>query len=410
MKRAVYAGSFDPPTNGHLWMIAQASKMFDEVIVAIGINPDKKYTFTTKERIDMLKKSFIYNNVKVDTFDNEFLVRYAEKVNAQYIIRGIRSQIDFEYEKQMRNVNTEISPKVDTIFLIPPRDLADISSSFVKGLIGPLGWESMIEKYVPPSVASKIFEKNGCKPKKESKNITLKTICEYYNNNNLPYHNWGHIEHCIREYEDIKILCEDPISVWLALLYHDSVYDTIGVNNEERSARLFLKDFPNYPNRFKVQTMIEATKRHDVIDSTIIGENNDLAYVIDIDLAILGSDYKTYNNYVKSIREEFDCYGDEEFYKGRMRFLTKYLEKENIYHTKYFRNKYEEKARDNMLTEYSNIKGKVQPEVNLHRRYGMNEWMKCIHCEGVLDTGELRDNPKTEIVKCRNCGRVEEIK
>jgi pantetheine-phosphate adenylyltransferase len=159
MKRAVYAGSFDPVTNGHLWIIRQASQLFDEVIVSIGINPDKKYTFTLEERIEMLAKSIPHSNVRVDTFENDFLVRYADKINAKYIIRGIRSQIDFEYEKQMRNVNTEITERVETVFFIPPRDLADISSSFVKGLVGPEGWEVILRKYVPLGVFEKFAKK-----------------------------------------------------------------------------------------------------------------------------------------------------------------------------------------------------------------------------------------------------------
>lgn len=151
--KVVYAGSFDPITVGHLWVIEQAIKMFDEVIIAIGVNPDKKYMFTLDERLDMLKKIIPENeHIKIDTFTNEYLIKYAQKVEANYIVRGIRSQIDFEYEKQMCNVNRDFSPFTGTVFLIPPAQYIDISSNFVKGLVGPEGWENIIGRYVPDIV------------------------------------------------------------------------------------------------------------------------------------------------------------------------------------------------------------------------------------------------------------------
>ena len=96
MKKGVYAGSFDPPTNGHLWMIEQGAKLFGEVIVTIGINPDKKYTFSLNERVEMLRNiTKKCQNITVDSFQSQFLVNYAESVQAGYILRGIRSESDY---------------------------------------------------------------------------------------------------------------------------------------------------------------------------------------------------------------------------------------------------------------------------------------------------------------------------
>lgn len=165
MRKAVYAGSFDPITNGHIWMIKQGTKLFDKLVVAIGVNPEKGYTFTVEERLKMIKNAIKdHQNVTVDCFENQFLVNYAASINAQYILRGIRSQADYEYERGMRQVNGDFRSGVSTVFLMPPREYAEVSSSLVKGLIGPLGWQDIVKTYVPKSVFQSIVEKNKNTP------------------------------------------------------------------------------------------------------------------------------------------------------------------------------------------------------------------------------------------------------
>ena len=130
MKKAIYAGSFDPPTNGHLWMIEQGARLFGELIVAIGVNPDKEYTFSLDERVEVLKNiTRKCQNIRIDTFENQFLVDYARSVGAAYILRGIRSESDYEYERAMRNINSDLDPNIVTVFLMPPREIAEINSS-----------------------------------------------------------------------------------------------------------------------------------------------------------------------------------------------------------------------------------------------------------------------------------------
>lgn len=165
-RSAVYAGSFDPLTIGHLWMIEQGAQLFDKLVVAIGINPDKKYAFTLDERLQMLRASTKqYKNVKVEAYSNQFLITYAQSIGATFILRGIRSQTDYEYERVMRNINGDLDQHITTIFLMPPRGIAEVSSSMVKGLIGPEGWEKIVKDYVPKAVFDKLVKAYHAQPK-----------------------------------------------------------------------------------------------------------------------------------------------------------------------------------------------------------------------------------------------------
>lgn len=162
MARAVYAGSFDPPTNGHMYMIQEGAQLFDELVVSIGVNPDKQSTFDLETRLRLLRSvTDGMQHVRVDSFENQFLIRYAAKLGARYILRGIRNGQDFTYEQSMRHVNADLEPDVSTVFLIPPRQLAETSSSFVKGLVGPRGWREVVETFVPPPVFQRLLDLYG---------------------------------------------------------------------------------------------------------------------------------------------------------------------------------------------------------------------------------------------------------
>ncbi len=162
MRTAVYAGSFDPPTNGHLWMIQQGLEMFDNLIVATGSNPSKSYSFTVEERLELLRLSTPESKrLVIAHFDNRYLVDYAKKMGAKYILRGIRSPNDYEYERVMRHINSDMAPQITTVFLMPPRDIAELSSNMIKGLIGPKGWEETVHRYVPEPVFRSLAARGG---------------------------------------------------------------------------------------------------------------------------------------------------------------------------------------------------------------------------------------------------------
>jgi pantetheine-phosphate adenylyltransferase len=158
-KFGVYAGSFDPLTIGHLWMIEQGVGLFERLAVAVGLNPDKKYSFSLEERLDMLRESTRqFPNVSVASFSNRYLIRYAQSVGATHILRGIRTESDYEFERTMRNINGDLDPVICTVFLMPPRGIAEVSSSMVRGLIGPIGWQKIIRKYVPEPVYKRLLK------------------------------------------------------------------------------------------------------------------------------------------------------------------------------------------------------------------------------------------------------------
>ena len=155
----VYAGSFDPLTIGHLWMIEQGVGLFDRLVVAIGINPEKRYTFSLEDRLRMLAESLRpFKNVEITSYSNSYLIDYAQEIGASHILRGIRSVGDFEYERTMRNINGDLDPTICSVFLMPPRDIAEVSSSMVKGLVGPNGWRKVVRKYVPAPVFQHILK------------------------------------------------------------------------------------------------------------------------------------------------------------------------------------------------------------------------------------------------------------
>ena len=134
MKRAVFPGSFDPITIGHIDIINKGLQIFDELIIGIGENNDKKYMFSLEKRFEIIKSIFAkQNNVKVQTYKG-LTVDFCKKNNSNFIIRGLRNPSDFEYEKTITQTNTDIS-NIETVFFLATKENLNISSSVVRELI-----------------------------------------------------------------------------------------------------------------------------------------------------------------------------------------------------------------------------------------------------------------------------------
>lgn len=134
MKKAIYPGSFDPITNGHLDILSRAVKVFDEVIILVAVNPNKHFNFSPKERVEMIKEAVKdYPHVKVDYYDG-LTVEYAKKHGATHLIRGLRAVSDFEYEFQLASANEYVDSTIDMVFFMARGDKSFISSSAIMEL------------------------------------------------------------------------------------------------------------------------------------------------------------------------------------------------------------------------------------------------------------------------------------
>jgi pantetheine-phosphate adenylyltransferase len=156
MRRAIYPGSFDPVTNGHLDVIERARKLFDEVIVAVAHNDEKQALFSLAERLELLKGSIgTTNNVRIAQFDG-LLVDFAAAEKASAVIRGLRAVSDFEFEFQMALMNRKLNTNVETIFLMPKEDYTYLSSRIIKE-IARLGGD--VSSFVPSVVGQALARK-----------------------------------------------------------------------------------------------------------------------------------------------------------------------------------------------------------------------------------------------------------
>ena len=156
MKTAVYPGSFDPITNGHLDIVERSAEMFDNIVIAIFINPNKKPLFSVEERLELIREVTRHlPNVQVDSFQG-LLSDYARQRSAKVIIRGLRAVSDFEYEFQMALMNKKLNPNVETIFMSSSSKNIYISSTIIKE-VSSLG--GSISGLVPRVVENRLMEK-----------------------------------------------------------------------------------------------------------------------------------------------------------------------------------------------------------------------------------------------------------
>ena len=158
MTIAIYPGSFDPITNGHLDILKSGAEIFDKVIIAVSYNMNKKSFLTVDERVSLIEKSIKHlPNVEVDSFEG-LTVDYAKEKGADILLRGLRTSFDFEYELQLSQTNSSLSPNLKTVFLITKPEYNFISSSMVREVLTNKG---SISKFVPSIVEEYLIKNYG---------------------------------------------------------------------------------------------------------------------------------------------------------------------------------------------------------------------------------------------------------
>jgi len=159
IRTALYPGSFDPLTNGHLDILKRAVQMYDKVIVTVAVNNQKKSVFTGEERIELIRNTIkdfdLAGQVEVEQFTG-LLIDFARKKNITVILRGVRQISDFEYEFRMALTNRRLAPEIDTVFLMPDEQLTFISATIVKEIAL---WGGDLSSFVPDNVAAALHKK-----------------------------------------------------------------------------------------------------------------------------------------------------------------------------------------------------------------------------------------------------------
>ena len=329
MKRAIYAGSFDPLTKGHEWVIKESCKIFDEVIVVIASNRQKSNFLTLPEKqasLEALSKSL---PIKVYILDNEYLAAFAKREGVNHLVRGIRNSLDMEYEKTIERVNLQINPNLQTVYLMPPASLGEISSSLVKSLMGFPGWMKTISTMVNETVLSLLLTNIHKKDlqvqwnKVSNNQKWFNKILSLYSEPHRYYHNTTHLQNLFKNLElIIKDSTDESILIY-SIFFHDLIYNPQSKTNEENSAALWVEfakeEFLSQYLTDVVYETILATKFH----------NNQTKYPIsdkflDLDLAILGSSPAEFIAYEDAIRLEYRFVPDAHYETERTKIMKSF--------------------------------------------------------------------------------------
>jgi pantetheine-phosphate adenylyltransferase len=378
MKKIGFSGTLDPITNGHMWVIAEARSMAEEVIVFLSENTLKKPQFPAEERKRIIELSTAergWNNVQVVIVRGNYTARAAKKAGVDYLIRGIRNTADFDYENLIQQTNVDVLQGAKSIFVMPPRDLGSVSSSFVRALQGPVGWHWTMKKFVP-GAAYEAWILDWLRqewadlwhyPSADPASIAnaegwFEHLVggAHYGGSARHYHNLDHLVHGLTE---IRVWAanndSDPASVDLirkAFWFHDAVYQQGAAtqhSDEEASAMLWLDSVLEPPGSTLAQDSADLIRVTDHFQESAI--THPLKNVmLGVDLAILGQDDDTYDGYARAIRAEYHHVEDAVYQERRcnaLRHLYQKAEAGQLYPDAYFSEQYNEQAMRNMARE-----------------------------------------------------------
>ncbi|MBA5686354.1 pantetheine-phosphate adenylyltransferase [Rugamonas apoptosis] len=379
MKKIGFSGTLDPITNGHMWVIGEARSLADEVVVFLSENPAKKPKFSAEERKSIIALSCAeqgWDNVQVVIVKGDYTARAAKKHGADCLIRGIRTTADFDYENLIQQTNVDVLQGAKTIFVMPPRDLGSVSSSFVKALEGPIGWNWIMKKFVPGpayhawvlSWLRKEWETLWDYAHADAPSIAHAdqwfvrlTGSTAYGGPARHYHNLDHLVHGLCE---IRVWAAntqpDPRDVDIikqAFWFHDAEYGAVhgAVSNEEASVQLWLGSSLCH-DMGDAAELIRATDHFQ--EAAIEHRLKDI--MLSVDLAILGQDEEVYQNYARGIRQEYIHLTETKYREqrsGALAHLRRKAEQGRLFGNAYFADQYNERAIENMTRELGQLAG-----------------------------------------------------
>jgi pantetheine-phosphate adenylyltransferase len=354
-----------------MWVVCEGLRIAEKVVIMLSIHPDKKYLFSEDEKLAMIKESLkeynIEDRVDIISVKNEYVAQSAIDNECEYLIRGIRSSVDFDYERLIQKINHEVIEGARTIFVMPPKELESVSSSTVKALIGPVGWHWNIKNFVPYAVYQSLLKNYISKSiskyaefdlNQSSTNELINNVLTEYSNPERHYHSLEHLAHCYQELEWLIINYKLESSIYrnvaLAIACHDLKYGVHDkkFSDEELSAQWlsnFLND-NNIINRESAVDIILSTAHFNQAEHSFTEEEK---IMHDIDLCILAQKNSVYEWYINGVRQEYSYVPDDLFKAGRTSALNK-LTSTQVYKTSYF-SKYETKAKENINNEIKKL-------------------------------------------------------
>ncbi len=359
--KAMYCGSFDPVTKGHLNIIKQASYQYEELIVNVGLNQDKKMMFDAETRVRLLQEAVgnipRRRNIMVIS-DPGMTVDIAMKHNVRVLVRGVRcGNDDAKYENTLQEINKTLADirgyKLMTdILSSDSASLNNVSSTMVKNLCKMKQFIAA-EKCVPPHVHQELMRVYLYEEWKKfiADEQLWKVVVEAYTGR--AYHNLSHLGYMFNMLQiyaeqtgNLKPESEEMRDLQLAVLLHDYVYDVSRNDNEAASAAFVDSLAQKLPEDSiaRIKSLIMATTH----EGKVLNEWQ--ALICDLDLAILGTfDQDVWENYNDAIREEYAAYSEQEYLPARQKVLKSFLTRERIFKTDFFYKMFEKQARKNLM-------------------------------------------------------------
>jgi pantetheine-phosphate adenylyltransferase len=377
MKKIAFSGTLDPITNGHLWVIGEARALADEVVVFISENPLKAPQFPAERRRQIVEQSLAergWNEVSVIVVRGDYTARAAKRHGIDYLVRGIRNTTDFDYENLLQQANVDVLQGAKTIFVMPPRDLGAVSSTFVRALQGPVGWHWSMRKFVPPAAYAawildwlrKDWEKlwhyealNAEAAANADHWFAYLTGDQAYGASERRYHNLDHLLHGLSDAVWAANCSAEPAAVETlkkAFWFHDAVYAAPpqAPSNEEASARLWLTAKLDDANSAAVAHLIRLTEHTPQAQASHPLRD----VMLGVDLAILGQAEEVYTAYALAVRAEYAWLDDESYRTGRKAVLQNFLSRAEggeLYADAYFADLYQAAAQRNLNREIATL-------------------------------------------------------